>query len=347
MLLENSTKGILVVVVAGFSNGSFPAPSKGITAWKWEHIWLIYSFCAMAFLPLGLALVAGHEVIPELLANDLGLALKIAGFGALWGLGSLLFGISLARLGMAITNAMVNGIVVFLGSLSPILLGAVHVGPKRFMWLIGGLSLLALSLVLCAAASVSRDRVQRVSSASSGSTRQSAGKSVGAVLLAVAAGVLSSMLQVGFVVGAPLAEKAKVAGFPAALATVSIWVPVLLGGLVFNMGYPAYLISKGRSWSTLVSARGSAFFWVRCFSMGVFWFAAIQLYGLGASMMGHAGPVYGWAIIIAVSILTSNTWGALTGEWKGSDSRPKLLMWLSTALLIGSLVVLTLHQAPN
>src|SRR5271157_4021776 len=138
MILENSTKGILAVTAAGLFNGSFPAPSKGITAWRWEHIWLIYSFCAMAFLPVGLAVIFSHGVIPHLLASEPGLALKVAGFGVLWGLGSLLFGVSLARLGMAIANAMVNGIVVFLGSLGPVLIGAVSVSPRHMLWLVGG-----------------------------------------------------------------------------------------------------------------------------------------------------------------------------------------------------------------
>jgi len=328
--------GFFAVALAGLFNGSFPAPSKGINAWKWEHIWLVYSFWAMALLPVGLAWAFSHGAIARLLVSEPGLSLKLVGFGALWGLGSLLFGVSLTRLGMAITNAMINGIVVFLGSLGPVLIGAVHLSMKHLMGLLGGEGLLAVSLVLCAAASISRDRAQGKSSSRSVSRAQS----VGALLLTVAAGVLSSMLNIGFVFGASLADKAKVSGCPALLTTVAIWMPTLLGGLIFNMGYPAYLVSRSKSWACLFSGRGNMGCWLRSSLMGVLWFGAILLYGIGASSMGSAGTVYGWALIVAFSILTSNAWGALTGEWKNSGSKPKALMWLSTALLTGSLVVL-------
>jgi L-rhamnose-H+ transport protein len=340
MMLDGPIKGVLAVILAGFSNGSFPAPSKGITAWKWEHIWLVYSFCAMAVLPVGLALLFSHGTIARQLATDPELALKVAAFGALWGIGSLLFGVSLVRLGMAITNALVNGIVAFLGSLGPILIGSVHVDRGSLLWLIGGLTLLALSLALCTAASITRDRAQGILLSSSGSRSQS----IGAVFIAVMAGVMSAMINIGFVYGAPLANSARAAGCPALLASVTIWIPVLLGGLIFNMGYPAYLISRRSSWPTFFRGRKNTVLWVRCSFMGVLWFGAILLYGIGASIIGNEGAVYGWALIVAVSILTSSTWGAVTGEWKDSGAKPKVLMWLSTALLISSLILLAGHQ---
>jgi len=340
MIPNSPAKGVVAIFIAGLSNGSFPAPSKGITAWKWEHIWLVYSFWAMALLPGAIALLFASGTIPKELAAQVGLAVKVATFGALWGIGSLLFGVSLVRLGMAITNALVNGIVAFLGSVGPIVIGAVDIGSTSLLWLLGGLVLLVLSLVLCAAASIARDRAQGISSFDS----VSHARSIGAVFVAVLAGIMSAMLNIGFVYGAPLAQGAKAAGCPVFLANVTIWVPALLGGLIFNMGYPAYLISRARSWSTYSRGRNRAALWIRSSGMGALWFGAILLYGTGASMMGSKGAVYGWALIVAISILTSNGWGAATGEWKNSGPRPKILMWISTALLISSLILLATEQ---
>jgi L-rhamnose-H+ transport protein len=238
---------------------------------------------------------------------------------------------------MAVTNALVSGVLVFLGSLGPILTGAVHIDLGHLLWLMGGLSLLALSLVLCAGASVSRDRARGLPLSSPGTQ----GHSLWAVLIALLAGALSSMINMGFVVGAPLARNALSHGAPGLLASVAIWIPALLGGLLFNIGYPVYLISKSRSWNLFVSRPECVGCWLRSFLMGILWFGAILLYGHGASMMGRLGAVYGWALLIAISILTSNIWGVVTGEWKGSGQRPKVLMWFSTALLISSFVVLS------
>jgi hypothetical protein len=127
-------------------------------------------------------------------------------------------------------------------------MGSIHLAFGRLLSLIAGLTLLVLSLALCAAASLARDRAQGISLPNSSSRT----KSIGAVFAAVMAGVMSSMLNIGFVYGAPLAKNAKAAGCPVFLTTTTIWVPVLLGGLIFNLGYPAYRIWRASSWSTLL-----------------------------------------------------------------------------------------------
>jgi L-rhamnose-H+ transport protein len=340
MILGASLKSLIVVAVAGVSNGSFPAPSKGLRRWQWEHIWLVYSFCAMGFLPVVLGALLAPGMISRLAGTDLRLAGVVCFFGVLWGVGSLLFGVCLPRLGMAITNALVSGTLAFVGSLGPLLTGAVRIDVLHLLWLLGGLSLLSVSLALCASASVSRDRAQGHPSSQPGKP----GRSVWAVLLAILAGVLSSMLNIGFVVGAPLARHALAGGAPSLLASVSIWIPTLCGGLLLNAGYPVYLIWSRRSWRLLVSGPEQASSWFRSSFMGVLWFGAILLYGYGAPLMGQAGAVYGFALIVTMSVLTSNIWGAATGEWKGAGMKPKMLMGFSTALLVCSFFILSSHR---
>jgi L-rhamnose-H+ transport protein len=167
------------------------------------------------------------------------------------------------------------------------------------------------------------------------------------VLIALVAGALSSMLNIGFVVGAPLAQNAKTDGAPPLLTSVAIWIPVLLGGLVPNLGYPVYLLCKRRSWALFATAPKCAGSWFRSLSMGLLWFGAILLYGYGASMMGRGGAVYGWAILVATSILTSNAWGAVMGEWNDCGRKPKLLMLFSIALLVASFVILCTQRLPG
>jgi L-rhamnose-H+ transport protein len=332
--------GLIPIIVAGVSSGSFPAPSKGITSWKWEHIWVVYSFFALAFLPIGLALFFTHQTMLRQLAIEPELTLKVAAFGVLWGLGSLLFGVSLVRFGMAISNALVSGIVAFLGSVGPVLIRSVRLGLNGLEWLIAGLGLLALSLVLCVGATIARDRSQGAAAPRAEPRRQL----IFDIFIVVMAGVMSAMINIGFAYGAPLGEAAKMAGCPPLLASLTVWIPVLLGGLIFNIGYPIYLISRDGSWSTFFNGKFHAMLWIRASSMGVLWFGAFLLYGIGASMMGNAGTVYGWAIFIALSILTSNAWGALTGEWSNSGAKPKVLMGFSTVLLISSLFLLTVQK---
>jgi L-rhamnose-H+ transport protein len=81
--------------------------------------------------------------------------------------------------------------------------------------------------------------------------------------------------------------------------------------------------------------------------MGFLWFGSIFIYGFGASLLGASGTVYGWAGIIAVSILTTNFWGVVTGEWSGSGLTTKIKMAASTVLLILAFVILSAHRATS
>ena len=63
--------------------------------------------------------------------------------------------------------------------------------------------------------------------------------------------------------------------------------------------------------------------------------------------MGSAESVYGWALSSGVSIMTSNAWGAVTGEWKGTGLKAKMLMWISTVLLIAAFIVLVVKRFPG
>ena len=266
----------------------------------------------MIIFPLGLAAMWGHSILAQLCSAETSIVLRVGTFGLLWGLGSVLFGLSLVRLGMAITNALISGLVAFFGSLGPFLLGTAHVSRSQVTWLVLSEGLLATSLALCAWASIARDRA---ANSSASSDPQAKGKdAVLGVLIAVVAGCLSSMLNFGFAGGAPLARAAREAGNSAVLSPLAIWIPVLLGGAIPNLGYPILLIVRGKSWSTFSAALpGNS---VRAALMACLWFGAIWLYGYGAPLMGASGSIYGWAIIVGGSILTSNIWGAFTGEWK-------------------------------
>jgi L-rhamnose-H+ transport protein len=335
--------GLIAIVASGITGGSFPVPAKRIKIWQWEHIWLVYSAFAMAILPVGVALVFAPEIISQTLRREPVLAAQVGLCGLVFGAGSVLFGISLKRLGIAITNAVVSGVIVFMGSVGPILIGAVHIDFWHLLWLILGLFLVVLSLVLCAGASFSKDRSQEQHLSGSGLGT----KSVVAFSLAVLAGCLSSVLNVGFASGARLIQHAGVDGCPQALTSLAVWIPALLGGAIFNMGYPASLISRRGSWSLFLSGRPSLGCWSRSSFMGVLWFGNILLYGYGAFAMGSAGSVYGWALSSGVSIMTSNAWGVITREWKGTRLKAKMLMVISTVLLIAAFIVLVVKRLPS
>ena len=93
----------LLVVVASVFQGSFGLGMKFMNPLKWEAWWLVHSTVAMICIPTAWA----YFVTPDLF-NVLGNAPSEAlvpamAFGALWGVGGILFGKSVPYIGISLT----------------------------------------------------------------------------------------------------------------------------------------------------------------------------------------------------------------------------------------------------
>ena len=79
-----------------------------------------------------------------------------------------------------------------------------------------------------------------------------------------------------------------------------------------NAGYAFFLLFRNRSWWTFGIAGGSrAYRWA--ILTGLFWFAALGVYGQGAALMGSLGPIVGWPILLGLALV-----GAVVGELFGA-----------------------------
>ena len=94
---------------------------------KWESWWLVYAVVAMLLFPLIWALIAvpGLFGIASAPANAL---LLSALFGFLWGIGGILFGVSIPYIGMSLTYGIVMGLASSVGSLIPLF--RIEDGPR-------------------------------------------------------------------------------------------------------------------------------------------------------------------------------------------------------------------------
>lgn len=330
--------GVSIIFVAGLLSGVFVMPTLGVREWEWEHIWLVYSLGAFLLVPLVLVALFSPHIVSDVLEPQIHLATRVGFYGLFFGVGCVLFGISWERLGIAVATALVSGAVVLVGSVGPVVVGAVALNRRGWDQLILGILPLLVGLVLSTIASISRDRNRGAESGNATSLSQSL---VG-IVVALASGALSAMLNIGFSVGYPLEAKASSAGYSPQFSTLAVWIPIFVGGFVANFSYPAFLIQRRGTWGALVNLKNGTMLWVRSLLMGVLWSAAIFIYGYGAWIMGAGGTTYGWAIVSGAGILGSLMLGALTGEWKNSGVKPKVLMIFSVAAMIVSFVILSI-----
>lgn len=326
----------LTVVAGGLLHGSFALPMKKIADWKWENIWLVYSVAGLIVLPFALALAtipALGGVYSNSAASTLAL-IVLCGIG--WGAGSTLFGLAIARVGMALAFAIILGITSSVGSLLPLLiLNPGEMFSHRGQVLLAGLALVVAGIIVCSKAGALREKNQNPESASGHKSGFTTG-----LLICLASGILSPALNFGFVFGKPVQDAATAAGARPDLAANAIWALALAGGFFVNAGYAVYLLGKNKTWGHFTQARTPAGYWLGASLMGLLWYAGISIYGMGAAAMGPLGGVLGWPIFMSVVIIMANVLGALTGEWKGAGPRAVRLSWTGIAILVVAIAVI-------
>jgi L-rhamnose-H+ transport protein len=119
-------------------------------------------------------------------------------------------------------------------------------------------------------------------------------------------------------------------GAESSTAVFAVWPVALVGGLVPNLTYTAYLLNKNRSWGRLPHSVRDAFL---SLLMGLLWIGAVAIYGLSTRYLGRLGDSAGWAIYQITMVLTANVAGIVVGEWK-STSRRSLFVLASGVLIL-------------
>jgi L-rhamnose-H+ transport protein len=334
----NVVSGLAVVVLAGILNGSFAAPMKRMTGWRWENSWLVFAVSGLLVLPWITAFTTVPKVTSIYAAASPSTLIKVLLFGLLWGVGATLFGIGISRVGMALGFALILGITASFGSLLPLaILHPEQLATKRGLALIAGTVVMLLGLVFLALAGRARER-----DLGAGNDVRS-GFTIGLVIC-IFSGIFSSMLNFSFVFGDELRVRAIQFGASNAMAANPIWALTVTGGFVANFIYCVYLLNKNRTWAAFQEGKAVAN-WPLGVSMGLLWFGGTVIYGVGATSLGALGGIVGWPIFMTIDIIAALFWGAVTGEWKGASRRALVYNWMGVGVLLVAIAVISAGNA--
>lgn len=312
----------MLVIFASVFQGSFGVGMKYMSPLKWEAWWLVHVTIAMIAFPLIWALIAVPDLFGVIAEAPVGAVRLGVLFGFLWGIGGILFGVSVPYIGLSLTYGIVMGLAASVGSLIPLFQLADRAANPATPYVLAGVLIMLIGVGLTAWAGIQRDRLTGSFSASA-----NIGKGI---LIAATCGILSALLNVGFANATPVAKTAEVAGAITRNSSLAAWVVVLFGAYAMNAGYAVFLLFKNKSWSSFLTERsGKAYRW--SVIAGLCWFAALGIYGQGSALMGEIGPVIGWPILLGLSLIISNVWAYSSGEWKGAK---KPFQWLLTGLAV-------------
>lgn len=320
--------GIALAVLSGLCNGVFTTPMRLEARWKWENTWIVFIVVACILMPAAMVASFSSDWL-KILGEAPRYALVCAVvFGFAWGFGAICFGKSVHAIGVSMANTLVIGLSSALGSLVPLFMKTEpHIGIKETV-LFAGVIALFVGVAICGKAGRIRD----------GRQQRSASPGLTGYLLAVAAGVMSAIFNIGYVLALPISDAAVVHGLTRFAATNLIWFLMLGAGSIPNISYCALQMRRNATFALLYS-HGSLPSWVRSGSMGLLWGGSIFLYGAATPRLGVLGPSVGWPLSLAVGLLVANVMGVLLGEWKGAAHQAVRIMWIGLGILLSAIVL--------
>jgi L-rhamnose-H+ transport protein len=331
-----------LIIIAGIMMGCSVVPMKYATKWKWENIWVLYIGFGQVVFPLilvALTVPNAWEVFGG--AKRAALTNAIL-FGLGWGVGNVLAGIGYTMLGVGLGLSVVLGLTASTGSLVPLAV----LFPERLMSssaiaLYVGVGIMLGGLGLSSQAGRLRQAHQAKDEITTGADIQAFGKGnvrVG-LIACIVAGILSSMLNLAFVFGDDVRLTALRLGAPPSGAVNTLWLPILISGFLPTLFYCIYLLAKNRSWSGFAAPGTGAHWWIAVL-MGLLYLGGLSLYGIGSVRLGVMGQVLGFPIFMSTIVLTGNTAGLVTGEWRGSPKGAFVYGFVGMLLLIVSIVII-------
>ena len=332
--------GLLLIFIGAFSSGSFAVPFGGIKGWKWENYWLSTGLFSFIVLPVIVCLLLVNnfgQLISTVPASDFW---AIFIMGAVYGIGSLTFGLSMRYLGLSLGYALSLGLMAAIGTLVPPALDG------RFGMLIdtfnGNMVLLGIliSLVGIAGIAIAGYQKDQFNSKKEKDENSEFDFKKG-VIAALLTGVLASAMSLGIEKGNGVSKLAIESGTNPLFSGNPTMLIMLLGTFLTTLVWCTYLMIKNKTlvefknYSVAISFKNIAMTGLA----GSLWYLQFIFFGAGKSMLGQY-TFAAWGILMAFTIVIAMLWGLFKGEWKGIPSKTRMIMFVSLGvIIIGTFII--------
>jgi len=337
----NTLIGLLIIAVGSFGQSSSYVPINKVKNWAWESFWLvqgIFSWVLFPYLGSLLAVTPGSS-LTEIIGSDPTGAWKALGFGALWGIGGLTFGLSMRYLGIALGQSLALGTCSAFGTLIPALLK----GDNLFAGS-GLILLLGVSITLAGIATIGYAGSLRAKNMTE-EQKKAAIKDFAlkkGILIALLAGVMSACFSLGLEAGEPIKIKAIELGAKAIFALNPVVLLVTVGGFFTNFLYCGFQNIKNKTWNNYFCTPWKIMInnLLFCALAGVLWYSQFFGLGMGKSYFteGSIMMAFSWSILMSLNVTFSNLWGIILKEWKGAGKKTVGVLVIGMLILIFSLI---------
>ena len=240
----NTLIGLLIIAVGSMGQSSSYVPINKIKEWSWENFWLTQGVFAWLIFPfLGALLAMTLPDMIEIYSSNSVASLQAIGYGALWGVGGLTFGLSMRFLGIALGQSVALGTTAALGTLIPSMINGELFSPKGLILLLAvAVTLIGIALVGYAGSLRSKNMSEEEKRKAIKDFALKKG-----LLIALLSGVMSACFNLGLNAGIPIREAAVAGGVSDLFAQNPVTLLVTTGGFITNLIYCLYMNRKNRT----------------------------------------------------------------------------------------------------
>ncbi len=335
----DSILGMLIFCGGGLAGATFLLPARGVKGWAYESWWLVYVFIGLIVCPPVICYFTVPDFWNVAMSAPAAVLARCAGFGAMWGVGALAWGLMVRYLGIGLGLAIGCGLCAATGTLiPPIATGhaADLVKDAGALTVLGGVVGSLVGIVFVGLAGKSKESEMPEEEKKKAVAEFDFKKGI---VTAVIAGVFSAGMNFGLQ-GAEVIEKAAVeAGAKECWRGMPVIMVVLWGGFVVELLWCLQQNFKNRTFGDYlkVSPRNV----LLSASIGVIWVMQFVCTKAGEPLMGDLKYI-SFAVMMASTIFFSTLIGVFLGEWKGVGARTKAFLALGTVIMVVSFCVISL-----
>lgn len=330
----NAIAGTLLCALGGIAGATFALPFRRIKGMKYESYWLVYAVAGLVVFPFALAKATCPGFLDIICGADSTTLCRCIGFGALWGLGGLTWGLMIRYLGIGLGLAIGCGLCSATGTLIPPIVTGRAGDLVKDLPAIVTLASVVISLVGIVLVGLAGKFKEGELDAEAKKKAVAEFNFKKGMAVALFSGIASAGMNFGLQGGEALAKAAAESGVDAKWTGMPVLVAVLWGGFAVNAAWCLWQNAKNRSFADYSRPCNA---WFLASLAGVVWAMQFACQKVGEPAMGEMSYI-SFAVVMGSCVLFSSLLGVFLGEWKGTGAKTRLA-------LVSGLVVLALSIA--
>lgn len=333
----DSLLGMLTFALGGLAGATFLLPARGVKGWAYETWWMVYVLIGLIICPPVICSLTVPDFWSVVGSAPRSVIFRCAGFGMMWGVGALAWGLMVRYLGIGLGLAIGCGLCAATGTILPPIMngnaasllydasGALVTGK---LIVLGGVALSLFGIVFVGLAGRCKEREMPLEEQRKAVPEFNFVKGI---ITACVAGIFSSGMNLGLQGATCIEEAAVAAGAAQTWRGMPVIMVVLWGGFLVELLWCVQQHVKNRTFKDYLrpSLRNIAF----AALIGVLWVMQFVCTKAGEPLMGELKYI-SFAVMMASTILFSTLIGVFLGEWKGTGAKTRACLVLGMVIMI-------------